>query len=86
MCILKGDEVPLGDDLFARFEGFTIYLHSERPSREGLVDAGPEIWEKLGQMTERVRKAWAQKCCWGTSEPCRREMLGECQLCKGDLQ
>lgn len=53
--ILKNHETYLGDGLYARFDGFTIWLRAPRETGDHIVALEPQIWAALLRFMQQER-------------------------------
>ena len=48
-------ETYLGDGLYARFDGFSIWLRAPREAGDHIVALEPAVWRQLLQYVERLK-------------------------------
>ncbi len=49
------NEVYLGDGLYARFDGFTIWLRAPRETGDHYVALEPQVYAELTRFVERIK-------------------------------
>ena len=52
---MQHDEVYLGDGLYARFDGFTIWLRAPRETGDHYVALEPQVYAELTRFVERIK-------------------------------
>lgn len=60
MSILNGDEVYLGDAVYASFDGYQIRLRCEAPAHPNIIYIEPAVFDALIKFADRVREEAAR--------------------------
>lgn len=56
MSILTGDEVYLGDRVYASFDGYQIRLRCEAPAHPNVIYIDPDVFDALTTFADRIRE------------------------------
>lgn len=59
MSILNGEEVYLGDAVYASFDGYQIRLRCDAPAHPNVIYIEPEVFDALLKFVERLKKEGA---------------------------
>lgn len=60
MSILKGDEIYLGDAVYASFDGYQIRLRCEAPAHPNVIYLDVDVFNALNTFVDRIREEAAR--------------------------